>query len=216
MVTNTVIKFLSEMFEDDPVSIINECNMLWFNVNDIAKIFGYTRGRHMTDIKNITHKKFKTIRGQMASFIDEISLYDVIFKSTKPNAQSFRKWVAGLIKQIRTEGFYIDDPELDIRFKHDYKQELDELKVRYAKEADNLAKLVQDTRIDQARAYTIVDGLDDALCNAYDESRTHYEDIHEIVAKHLSSFKKMTNADSIEYVRGQYVDDYKKSIGMII
>jgi hypothetical protein len=165
---------------------------------------------------DITCKKFKTIRGQMALFTDEDSLYEIIFKSTKPNAQSFRKWVAGLIKQIRTEGFYIDDPELDTRFRHDYKQELDELKVRYAKEADNLAKLVQDTRIDQARAYTIVDGLDDALCNAYDESRTHYEDIHEIVAKHLSSFKKMTNADSIEYVRGQYVDDYKKSIGMII
>lgn len=48
-------------------------------------------------------------RTQMANFVNEDGLYDVILESRKPNAKKFRKWLTKeVIPSIRKTGMYID------------------------------------------------------------------------------------------------------------
>ncbi len=57
-------------------------------------------------------------RTQLANFVNEDGLYDVILDSRKPKAKAFRKWVTGeILPAIRTKGGYIvaqqnDTPEM--------------------------------------------------------------------------------------------------------
>ena len=53
-------------------------------------------------------------REQVAVFINEDALYDVIFDSRKPEARAFRKWVTSeVLPAIRRTGGYIDTKEDD-------------------------------------------------------------------------------------------------------
>lgn len=94
------------------VGIDNE----WYAVaSDIAKALGLTTykldQRLDDDILSKYPIKDSLGRTQMTTIINEYGIYDAIFSSRKPKAKTFKKWVYGVIKQLRQstglEGFEV-------------------------------------------------------------------------------------------------------------
>ena len=94
------------------------------------------------------------------TFVSEEAVYNMSFRSNKPEAKLFTKWVTKVLKQIRINGYYVSDNEGDkwLKTRKETKQfrrmETDTIKqfVEYAKNqgsthADqyymNFTKLVQ-------------------------------------------------------------------------
>ena len=94
----------------------------WFCLTDVCKVLGL-RQRHVRERleKGVVSTEPLSTRGgtQMANFVNEDGLYDVILDSRKPSARAFRKWVTSeVLPQIRKMGGYIplheDDDEKTI------------------------------------------------------------------------------------------------------
>lgn len=54
---------------------------------------------------NGTTENFRS--GQQVWFLTEHGLYEVLMRSSKPKAKEFRKVVKNILKEIRTQGYYI-------------------------------------------------------------------------------------------------------------
>ena len=95
----------------------------WFCLADVCKVLGLKQ-RHVRERLDDGVVSTDTIadslgRLQMANFVNEDGLYDVILDSRKPSARDFRKWVTSeVLPQIRKTGGYIplsgDDDEKTI------------------------------------------------------------------------------------------------------
>ena len=94
----------------------------WFCLTDVCKVLGL-RQRNVRERleKGVISTEPLLTRGgtQMAYFVNEDGLYDVILDSRKPSARDFRKWVTSeVLPQIRKTGGYIplsgDDDEKTI------------------------------------------------------------------------------------------------------
>ena len=95
----------------------------WFCLTDVCKVLGLKQ-RHVRERLDDGVVSTDTIadslgRLQMANFVNEDGLYDVILDSRKPSARDFRKWVTSeVLPQIRKTGGYIplsgDDDEKTI------------------------------------------------------------------------------------------------------
>ena len=84
----------------------------WFCLTDVCKVLGLKQ-RHVRERLDDGVVSTDTIadslgRLQMANFVNEDGLYDVILDSRKPSARAFRKWVTSeVLPQIRKTGGYI-------------------------------------------------------------------------------------------------------------
>jgi prophage antirepressor-like protein len=112
-----ILKIFNLYDKEFPVNIIGSVEEPLFQANQIAKLLG---------IKNI-HESIKTFdnyekigdiiaadstnRKQKTTFLTEIGLYKLIFRSNKQEATLFQKWVCNIIKELRIKGKY----ELDTR-----------------------------------------------------------------------------------------------------
>ena len=83
----------------------------WFCLADVCKVLGLKQnGVVMRLEKGVISTEPLPTRGgtQMANFVNEDGLYDVILDSRKPSARAFRKWVTSeVLPQIRRTGGYI-------------------------------------------------------------------------------------------------------------
>lgn len=83
----------------------------WFCLADVCKVLGLKQnGVAMRLEKGVISTEPLSTRGgtQMANFVNEDGLYDVILDSRKPSAKAFRKWVTSeVLPQIRKTGGYI-------------------------------------------------------------------------------------------------------------
>lgn len=84
----------------------------WFCLADVCKVLGLKQ-RHVRERLDDGVVSTDTIsdslgRTQMANFVSEDGLYDVILDSRKPSARAFRKWVTSeVLPQIRRTGGYV-------------------------------------------------------------------------------------------------------------
>ena len=84
----------------------------WFCLTDVCNVLGLKQ-RHVRERLDDGVVSTDTIsdslgRTQMANFVNEDGLYDVILDSRKPSARAFRKWVTSeVLPQIRRTGGYI-------------------------------------------------------------------------------------------------------------
>ena len=89
----------------------------WFCLSDVCKVLGLKQnGVVMRLEKGVISTEPLSTRGgtQMANFVNEDGLYDVILDSRKPSARAFRKWVTSeVLPQIRRTGGYIPLEEQD-------------------------------------------------------------------------------------------------------
>ena len=81
-----------------------------FRANDIAEILEISNIRttiqHFDKSEKVVHI-MDTIGGsQQVTFLTEKGLYKVLFKSRKPIAEKFQNWVCEVIKEIRLNGVY--------------------------------------------------------------------------------------------------------------
>jgi prophage antirepressor-like protein len=94
------------------VEVIND--EPWFCVADLCGILGHTNPSvaiQMLDederAKKSLGREKQSIGNDIAWFVNESGLYNLIFRSNKPEAKSFRKWVTSeVLPAIRKTGQY--------------------------------------------------------------------------------------------------------------
>ena len=84
----------------------------WFCLADVCKVLGlkqrHVRERLEEGVVSTDPIADSLGRLQMANFVNEDGLYDVILDSRKPSARAFRKWITSeVLPQIRKTGGYI-------------------------------------------------------------------------------------------------------------
>lgn len=103
-------------FGDALVRVIEIGGDPWFVAGDVAKVLGYrdalTMTRTLDEDEADTHiMRIRSANGVMQDreviIISESGLYHAIFKSRRPDAALFRKWVTSeVLPAIRRNGFY--------------------------------------------------------------------------------------------------------------
>ena len=168
------------IFEERNVRMIwnQKRTEIWFSAEDVGEELGMTNIRMvLSNIDRSEKKKFKNedisgvskvysrnfdslLNNYVETFISEEAVYNISFRSNKPEAKLFTKWVTKVLRQIRINGFYVLDEKGEgwLKTREETKKvrrmETDTIKrfVEYAKEngsthADmyyqNLTKLVQ-------------------------------------------------------------------------
>lgn len=168
------------IFEERNVRMIwnKDCTEIWFSAIDVGEELGIVNIRDtLRNIDRTEKKKFKNeevsgvgvlytrnfeipLNNYGETFVSEEAVYNMSFRSNKPEAKLFTKWVTKVLKQIRINGYYVSDNEGDkwLKTRKETKQvrrmETDTVKrfVEYAKSqgsthADqyymNFTKLVQ-------------------------------------------------------------------------
>ncbi|MCC3379869.1 Bro-N domain-containing protein [Paenibacillus farraposensis] len=88
----------------------------WAVASDVAKALAYKHTPHMVRMIDDEEKDAVRLadtigRKQKYSVISETGIYEAIFNSSRQEAKEFKKWVKGLLKQLRQstglEGFQI-------------------------------------------------------------------------------------------------------------
>lgn len=85
----------------------------WFLARDIAEMIDYSTASlnkflQSVDDNEKERKNVPTLGGvQKAWFLTEQGLYEVLFQSRKPKAKEFKSWVKQVLKEIRTQGYYM-------------------------------------------------------------------------------------------------------------
>lgn len=168
------------IFEERNVRMIwnQKRTEIWFSAEDVGEELGMTNIRMvLSNIDRSEKKKFKNedisgvskvysrnfdslLNNYGETFISEEAVYNISFRSNKPEAKLFTKWVTKVLRQIRINGFYVLDEKGEewLKTREETKKvrrmETDTIKrfVEYAKEngsthADmyyqNFTKLVQ-------------------------------------------------------------------------
>lgn len=85
----------------------------WFCAKDISEALGLTNGREMlTSVDDDEKRSVRISDGTSGNpnftFISEPALYGIVFRSTKPEAKRFSKWVRSeVLPSIRKTGSYV-------------------------------------------------------------------------------------------------------------
>jgi prophage antirepressor-like protein len=99
------------------IVIKGDANNPLFRASDIGNILDISTIRSVIRDFNETEKVVHTMHtlggSQQVTFLTEKGLYKVLFKSRKPIAEIFQNWVCEVIKEIRLNGIYDLQKELD-------------------------------------------------------------------------------------------------------
>jgi len=100
-------------FEGIPVRVaVDEGGESWYCAKDVCAILDIKNHRDAVAALDEDERDGVDIsdamgRLQKTAFVSESGLYTLIFKSSKPSARQFRKWVAGeVLPAIRKEGHF--------------------------------------------------------------------------------------------------------------
>jgi prophage antirepressor-like protein len=98
--------------ENQEIRILERDGEPWFVAKDVCDILDIENSRDtlakMLDDDEKGVENIYTLGGnQDVNIINESGLYNLIFRSTKPEAKAFRKWVTSdVLPSIRKKGFY--------------------------------------------------------------------------------------------------------------
>lgn len=101
-------------FDGNEVRTVTENDEPWFVAKDVCNVLGYCRSRDAIRILDHDEKGAHSVRtpggNQKISTVSESGLYALIFRSKKPEAKKFRKWVTKeVLPEIRKNGGYISE-----------------------------------------------------------------------------------------------------------
>jgi prophage antirepressor-like protein len=136
------------------VRVVVDNNEPWFCLKDVCDKLGLTTVKVVQRLGDDILSKYPIVdslgRQQVASFVNEDGLYDVIMDSRKPEAKAFRKWVTSeVLPSIRKHGMYMTnnvvesimtDPDKFLQLVQNY---ANERKMRLEAEAE-VKKLEED------------------------------------------------------------------------
>jgi prophage antirepressor-like protein len=157
-----------------------------FKANDVADLLDIKHIRSVINEFDETEKvsiSIKTAGGeQMVNFLTESGLYSLIFRSKKPVAKQFKKWVCEVIKQIRLNGVYQLEQQL-----------------KEKEEENNQLKMQNQNLLDEAQRVTAMDGQKviyiydtDARVPLSNNKRTLKIGITEHLQKRIKPYKQVT------------------------
>ncbi len=100
-------------------SLVDQNNEPWFVAKDICEILEIANARDAVSALDDDEKGVAftdTLGGkQEVNIINESGLYNLIFRSNKPQAKAFRKWVTGeVLPSIRRQGHFGFAKKLEI------------------------------------------------------------------------------------------------------
>jgi prophage antirepressor-like protein len=105
-----VVKAFNSNSLHTEIVIKGTCEEPLFRANDIGEILEMSNIRAHIQHFNESEKVVNTIDtlggSQQVTFLTEKGLYKVLFKSRKPIAEKFQNWVCEVIKEIRLNGVY--------------------------------------------------------------------------------------------------------------
>jgi len=105
-----VVKAFNNNSLHTEIVIKGTCDEPLFRANDIGEILEMSNIRahiqHFNESEKVVNS-IDTLGGsQQVTFLTEKGLYKVLFKSRKPIAERFQNWVCEVIKEIRLNGVY--------------------------------------------------------------------------------------------------------------
>lgn len=120
-----------------------------FRANDIGTILEMSNIRanvqNFDETEKVVHT-MQTLGGdQQVTFLTEKGLYKVLFKSRKPIAEKFQNWVCEVIKEIRLNGLY--DLQKEIEKKNSELQQLEHTKNKETEEKLKQQKYLEREKI---------------------------------------------------------------------
>ena len=123
-------------FNGTEVRVITRDGEPWFVLADLVKVLGLTQFRtdRLDDGVTSNHPIVDSLgRTQQATVVSEAGMYEVVIRSDKPEAATFRRWItAEVLPAIRKHGGYLtpalaeqvlSDPDTIIRLATDLKTE---------------------------------------------------------------------------------------------
>jgi prophage antirepressor-like protein len=130
------------------IVIKGDCNNPLFRASDIGEILEMSNIRaHIVNFDD-TERHVNTIDTstgpKQVTFLTEKGLYKLLFKSRKPIAERFQNWVCEVIKEIRLNGVYDLQKQLEKQ-----KQEMELLEENKNKEAED--KLIKQKELDNEK-----------------------------------------------------------------
>ncbi|MBF4487724.1 Bro-N domain-containing protein [Flavobacterium sp. CSZ] len=108
----SVFKFQSEEEQQfNEIMTVDIDGKIWFVASDVCNTLGLTNPtealKSLDDDEKLTSELLRAGQMRKVNLINESGLYTLIFKSRKPSALQFRKWVTKeVIPSIRQKGFY--------------------------------------------------------------------------------------------------------------
>ena len=105
-------------FEDQPVRVLLIDAEPWFVLNDLCRVLGLdqisrVKARLDDALTRITPIADALGRTQQATIVSEPGMYEVVIRSDKPDAITFRRWITSeVLPQIRRTGSYNAAPQL--------------------------------------------------------------------------------------------------------
>ena len=108
----SVFKFQSEEEQQfNEIMTVDIDGVIWFVAPDVCNTLGLSNPtealKALDDDEKLTSELLRSGQMRKVNLINESGLYTLIFKSRKPSALQFRKWVTKeVIPSIRQKGFY--------------------------------------------------------------------------------------------------------------
>ncbi|EKT3967386.1 Bro-N domain-containing protein [Flavobacterium psychrophilum] len=108
----SVFKFQSEEEQQfNEIMTVDINGEIWFVASDVCNTLGLTNPsealKALDEDEKLTSELLRAGQIRKVNLINESGLYTLIFKSRKPSALQFRKWVTKeVIPSIRQKGFY--------------------------------------------------------------------------------------------------------------
>ena len=145
-----IVKAFNENNLHTEIVIKGSCEEPLFRANDIGEILEMGNIRTTIQYFDKTEKVVHTMDtlggSQQVTFLTEKGLYKVLFKSRKPIAERFQNWVCEVIKEIRLNGVYdlqkqLENKNKEMEEKLNRQKELDNEKF-LLKEYDNVGSMI--------------------------------------------------------------------------
>jgi prophage antirepressor-like protein len=106
----------------------------FFRASDIANVLEMTNIRVMLqnfdDTEKVVRNAYTLGGGQEVTFLTEKGLYQVLFTSRKPIAKTFKNWVCDVIKEIRVNGKYDFEQQLQLKNKEIEQLEIENISIK--------------------------------------------------------------------------------------
>lgn len=141
-----VVKAFNNNSLHTEIVIKGSCEEPLFRANDIGEILEMgnirTTIQHFDKSEKVVHTMDTLGGSQQVTFLTEKGLYKVLFKSRKPIAERFQNWVCEVIKEIRLNGVYdlqkqLETQKIEMQLLEDTKNKETEEKLIKQKELDN-------------------------------------------------------------------------------
>jgi prophage antirepressor-like protein len=143
-----VVKAFNNNSLHTEIVIKGTCEEPLFRATDIGEILEMgnirTTIQHFDKSEKVVHTMHTLGGDQQVTFLTEKGLYKVLFKSRKPIAEKFQNWVCEIIKEIRLNGVYDLQKQLEKQ-----KQEMELLEENKNKEIE--LKIIKEKELEKEK-----------------------------------------------------------------